>query len=100
MKNKICFFVAAFSLATAEFAQAAEMPYMNLLKPDMIFVDGAANSSGRIKVKLSPCRCPRRDVSVYLSGEGAVSKVELIWNIAFPKEALIYGGDWERNYGD
>ena len=83
-----------------QFLQAEEMPYMNLLKPDMIFVDGAANSSGRIKVKLSPCRCKRREIFVYLSGEGPVSKVELVWNIAFPTGSVVYGGDWERNYGD
>ncbi|MBR5548787.1 MAG: hypothetical protein IKU71_03555 [Kiritimatiellae bacterium] len=100
MRNKISLFVAAFSVVTAEFALAAEMPYMNLLRPDMIFVDGAANSSGRIKVKLSPCRCMRREIFVYLSGEGPVSKVELVWNIAFPKESVVYGGDWERTYGD
>jgi len=100
MRNKISLFVAAFSVMTAEFALAAEMPYMNLLKPDMIFVDGAANSAGRIKVKLSSCRCMLREIFVYLSGEGPVSKVELVWNIAFPTGSVVYGGDWERNYGD
>ena len=100
MRNKISLFVAAFSVVTAEFALAAEMPYMNLLKPDMIFVDGAANSAGRIKVKLSSCRCMLREIFVYLSGEGPVSKVELVWNIAFPKDSVVYGGDWERTYGD
>ena len=50
--------------AEPEAAKCAEMPYMNLLKPDMIFVDGAANSSGRIKVKLSSCRCMLREIFV------------------------------------
>ena len=94
-KKLACGFVLSF----AAMAYGAEMPYMDMLKPDMVFVNGAAGPAGRVKVKLSPCRCLRREVSVYVSGEGSVSKVELVWNVALPKDALIYGGDWERTYG-
>jgi len=94
-KKLSCGFVLSF----AAMAYGAEMPYMDMLNPDMVFVDGAAGPTERVKVKLSPCRCPRREVSVYVSGEGSVSKVELVWNVALPKDALIYGGDWERTYG-
>ncbi len=90
--------VAAAAAGMAALSDGAEMPSFDLLKPDAILVDGAADSAKR--VKLSPCRCMRREVFVEVSGESPISKVELVWNVAFPKDAKIYGGEWERTYGD
>lgn len=42
----------------------------------------------------------RRDVSVYVRGEEPISRVELVWNVAFPKDALFYCGAWERTYAN
>ena len=92
-----CMAAAFAAVGSAALAEGAEMPCFDLLKPDKILVDGAADSAGR--VKLEPCRSLRREVAVYVSGEGPISKVELVWNAALPKDALIYGGEWERTYG-
>ena len=98
MKRLICFCAVFAAVCLAAFAYGSEMPFVDIFKPDTILVDGAEDKAGR--VKLSPCRCQRREVFVYLSGEAPVSKVELIWNVALSKDALVYGGDWERTYGD
>lgn len=84
--------------AADDAAKGSEMPFVDISKPDKILVDGAEDSAGR--VKLSPTTDPRREVAVTVSSETPVSKVELIWNVSLPKDALIHGGDWERTYGD
>ena len=75
-----------------------ELPSLALRKPDRILVDGAADSAGR--VKLQSCRCPRGEVAVYVTGDEPVSKVELVWDVAFPGYAMVYGGEWERTYAN
>jgi len=89
---------AAAAAGLVTFSDGAEMPTFDLLKPDAILVDGAADSAGR--VKLSPCRSSRSEVFVDVSGDGPISKVELVWNVALPKDAKIYGGEWERTYAN
>lgn len=83
---------------TNDVKECTEMPFVYILKPDKILVDGAEDSAGR--VKLSTCFAFGHEVSVTVSGEAPISKVELIWNVSLPKDALVYGGDWERTYGD
>ena len=79
-------------------AKCTEMPFVDIAKPDKILVDGAEDSANRVKLAL--CHDPRQEVTVTISGEAPISKVELIWNASLPKNALVYGGDWERTYGD
>ena len=86
------------ALASALVCAAAEMPFIDVLKPDKMLVDGAEDSAGR--VKLVPCRCLRLETSVLVSGEAPISRVELVWNVSLPKDTVVYGSDWERNYGD
>ena len=74
----------------------ADLPMFDIAKPDAVLVDGVADAAER--VKLSPCRCVKREVSVYVSGEKPVSRVELVWNAVFPKDTLFYCGAWERTY--
>ena len=94
MKNAMYGIAVALSVAGAQFALAAEMPFVDILKPDKILVDGEEDSAERVKLTSG------QGVSVAVSGEAPVSKVELIWNVSFPNDALVYGGDWERTYGD
>ena len=63
MRNKISLFVAALSFAAMQVAQAAEMPFIDILKPDRILVDGAADSAGRVKLVSG------QGVSVTVSGD-------------------------------
>ena len=91
-------FAADAPAAAQDAAKCTELPFVDITKPDKILVDGSEDSAGR--VKLSSCFAFCTEISVTVSGEAPISKVELIWNVSFPKDALVYGGDWERTYGD
>ncbi len=99
MKPTALFLALAASVvaSAAPIASAAvTLPTFDVAKPDAVLVDGAADAAKR--VKLLPCCSARRDVFVYVSGEEPISKVELVWNVPLPKDALVYCGDWERTY--
>ena len=79
-------------------ARSADLPTFDTAKPDAVLVDGAADAAKR--VKLVPSSGQRSDVTVLVRGEDSISKVELVWNVAFPKDALFYCGAWERTYSN
>ena len=70
----------------------APMPTFDVAKPDAVLVDGVADDAGRVAIS------PQGAVAVV--GAEPISKVSLVWNVALPKDVLLYGGAWERTYGD
>ena len=85
-------------MAMAFGTAAAAMPAFDLADPDVVRVDGAGDEA--MRVQIHPCHCGKRHVSVKVTGEEPISKVELVWNVALPKDALYYSGSWERTYGN
>ena len=70
----------------AGFAQA--MPFVNLAHPDEILLDD--RPTDRVTVAA--------DGTVTLAG-GEASFIRLTWKVSLPKDAKIYGSQWERTYG-
>ena len=81
-----CFGIACLFGVVAGFAQA--MPFVDLVRPDEVLLDD--RPTDRVTVAA--------DGTVALAG-GEASFIRLKWKAEFPRDARVYGSQWERGYG-